>query len=139
MVGLPHQDKKNLKKTYNTLQETKPDGLQVTIFYPLKGTRLYSYCKEKDYLISDDMPNNYYNTSVLILPDTSVQEIILYRKLLDKYARRYSLGYKILFNIFFTFPKLFECEQKIEKVIGSIKFWIKEFGILGSFKRWLKK
>ena len=91
MVGLPGETKEIIESNFELLRTLKPDSFQASIFYPLRGTELYTLCKEKGYLDSDEMPANYYEQSVLTMPGgLSKDEILRYRELISMYAGRRS-------------------------------------------------
>ena len=69
------------KLTLKLNQEIKPDIAQYTIFFPFKGTPLFDICKKEGYL-KGDYPDlfNYYNRSILTLPNFKPGEIQKWHK-----------------------------------------------------------
>lgn len=58
IIGLPGETHETIEKTKRLIKETKSDILQVSVASPFPGTEFYDWCKEKDYLLTDD-PNEY--------------------------------------------------------------------------------
>lgn len=89
MVGLPGQDRASMMKTFDLLAQVRPDTVQFTVFYPLQGTALYDACVKKGYMDADQaMPRNYFEQTVLTLPDASPEAIHRYQVLFTLFAGR---------------------------------------------------
>jgi len=102
MVGFPGEDRKSINETYKLLKEAKPDTVQTTIFYPLKGTHLFKKVIDEELFTPDlPMPNSYYKGSFLNFSKSRKKEILRYQFLLTNYKSKtvYFLV-MIHFNIF---------------------------------------
>lgn len=89
MVGLPGQDEASMLKTFDLLARVQPDTVQFTTFYPLRGTVLYDQCVENGYMTADQaMPKNYYEQTVLTLPNVTATVIRRYQVLFTLFAGR---------------------------------------------------
>ncbi len=78
MVGLPFETKKDIQMTINLNKKAQPDALQVSIFNPFYGTKLYTYCKDKG-LIRGNFSKSYYTGTNLYNPNISQKELIQIR------------------------------------------------------------
>ena len=132
MVGLPHETAEVIEKNFALLQTLKPDSFQVSIFYPLRGTRLHTVCKEQGYLDSDEMPENYYEQSSLTMPEGfSKEQIARYQKLMSWYAGRPSRLAGWAFHLLARHPALFQQVQKVYRLHEAVE----RNGLLGTIKK----
>ena len=104
MVGFPNETKDTIKASFDLLSNTKPDTFQVSIFYPLRGTVLHDLSLEEGWLEDETMPDNYYQDSVLELPNRSKKEIVDSKYLLTMFAGRGDMKSRFLFHFFINFP-----------------------------------
>ncbi len=69
MVGLPGETEEDAMQTVRLNDELGPDQMQVSVFNPYPGTRLYDLCLERG-VISDDSRDGYFlPESALKLPE----------------------------------------------------------------------
>ena len=54
IIGLPGQDKRDIRETLKFVEEVDPDSLQYSVATPFPGTPFYEQVKSAGYLISDD-------------------------------------------------------------------------------------
>ena len=64
--------------TIDLNKKAKPDALQVSIFNPFYGTKLYDYSKNKG-LIRGNLSKSYYTGTSLYNPNISQKELIQIR------------------------------------------------------------
>lgn len=55
VIGFPGETKETVTQTINFINDIKPDILQIAVATPIPGTDFYRYCKEKGYLLCDDL------------------------------------------------------------------------------------
>lgn len=55
VIGFPGETKETAEQTLNFIKEIKPDILQIAVATPMPGTKFYDYCKEKGYLLIDNL------------------------------------------------------------------------------------
>lgn len=90
MVGFPGQDRESIEKTYKLLKEARPNTVQVSTLYPLRGTKLYDQVvREKMFDPKTPMPKSYYGESSLKFPNKRQQELVRWRYLLSNYTSRF--------------------------------------------------
>lgn len=66
MIGLPVEDPlADAIETFEFVKQCKPTNCSATIYQPLPGTRLYSYCLEKDLINADMQPSGYFEKTTL--------------------------------------------------------------------------
>jgi len=75
MIGIPGETKKEYLDTVNILRECKPHYIQVNIFFPYPGTKLYRHCLEQNHLPKNRLCDRGRNAAVLDLPGFSKKEI----------------------------------------------------------------
>jgi radical SAM superfamily enzyme YgiQ (UPF0313 family) len=77
MVGFPNETRKDIINTIELNRKGKVDEIQVTIFYPFKGTSLRDFCEENNLL---DLPRNevgsYYEKPVIKNPNLPKKEVM---------------------------------------------------------------
>ena|SRR3989338_299807 len=80
MVGLPNETRKDVFRTIELNRKGKVDEVQVTLFYPFKGTRLRDYSEEHNLFDESQQLSSYYEGTVLKNPHMTREQIIgLYR------------------------------------------------------------
>lgn len=100
ILGLPGGDLHSIKETYKLIGKAKPDSLQVSIFYPLKGTALYNKCVREGIFDPDtDMPANYYKESCLKFQKSWKEKLMRYQFLLTALKGKYGFLGWALFRI----------------------------------------
>lgn len=89
MVGLPGESQDDILSTIKLNKRIKPDIAQFTVFFPLKGTKLYDICM-KDNLLKGKYPEifTYYGKSYLNLPGFKDGEIAQWVKRAEKELTR---------------------------------------------------
>lgn len=99
MVGFPGESRQSIIETYKVLKEARPDTIQTTTFFPLKGSKLF------DKVVADGlfdpqtpMPKSYYGTSALRLDKSEQRELSRRQYLL--------IDYKNPLMRFFVYTKL---------------------------------
>lgn len=89
MTGFPGEDKRSMEDTYRLVRQAQPDTVQTTIFYPLRGTKLFELVVQGGFLDSSTpMPNTYYGESSLTLPERQKKELIRHQYLVTYYNSR---------------------------------------------------
>jgi anaerobic magnesium-protoporphyrin IX monomethyl ester cyclase len=74
MVGLPYETRKMIEETIELHRIVKPNYVQLSIFYPYVGTKLYDLCRKNNWLTGDEA-SSYYERSVINQPSISKEEI----------------------------------------------------------------
>jgi len=74
MVGVPGETLQTIKETIDLNAKIKPDFMQVTIFFPYRGTVLGDMCFEKGY-VDGHLEDSYMEKSSLRLPGISRRQI----------------------------------------------------------------
>jgi radical SAM superfamily enzyme YgiQ (UPF0313 family) len=97
MVGIPGETLDTIEETMELNYIIKANHVQVTMFYPFPGTKLYELCRENGYLGAQESPSVFYEYSVLNLPTIGVDELhqafLRFRKLsLEIMSERAALG-----------------------------------------------
>lgn len=86
MIGFPGERWEAIQETYRLLQNARPNTVQTTIFYPLKGTRLFEKVVEEGLFDpSTTMPQTYYGTSCLNIPRRARDNLLRYQYYLTYY------------------------------------------------------
>jgi anaerobic magnesium-protoporphyrin IX monomethyl ester cyclase len=88
MVGLPFEDINMAFDTVKLNVELKPDKIQSSIFYPYPQTALYEVCRKQNFLTNKTM-DNYFDESVLCLPDISARQIYFVKHYFTKMVKHY--------------------------------------------------
>ena len=80
MVGLPNETRKDIFSTIELNSRGKVDEVQVTIFFPFKGTRLEQYVEDNNLFDQKEQLSSYYEGTVLKNPNMTREQIMgLYR------------------------------------------------------------
>ena len=138
MVGLPGETREVVEANFELLRVLKPDTFQASIVYPLRGTALYTLCKEKGYLDSDEMPANDYEHSVLTMPGgLTKDEILRNRELISMFAGRQSRfagwAFRFLARHAFWFQLTYLVIHGTD--LSAVRARFKRHGILGGRRR----
>ena len=108
MVGFPGQDRHSIMETFKLLKQVRPDTVQATIFYPLRGTKLReTVTADELFDPNTPMPNRYYGESSLNFPKEKKRELLRCQYLMVNFDR-ISL-------------RLFELAQRGKLVYGVIR------------------
>jgi radical SAM superfamily enzyme YgiQ (UPF0313 family) len=76
MVGLPTETYSDFQETYNIIKIIKPSALEVSIFHPYPGTRLFSRMCDMGYINKEDlMTPSERRGATLSYPDFTKKEI----------------------------------------------------------------
>ncbi len=82
VIGFPGETKETAEQTIKFIKEIKPDLLQVAVATPMPGTEFYSYCKENDYLLIDDLRESLdesgFQKCIISYPNLSSEDITAY-------------------------------------------------------------
>jgi len=82
VIGFPGENKETAQKTIDFIKEIKPDLLQIAVATPMPGTEFYDYCKEGNYLLTNDMTESLdesgFQKCIISYPDLSSEEISNY-------------------------------------------------------------
>ncbi len=79
IIGLSGETKETIIETRKLIDEVKPDLLQVSVASPFPGTEFYKWCKNNNYLVTED-PNEYldkdgHQKSIISYPWLTAEEI----------------------------------------------------------------
>jgi len=142
MVGLPGETADVMRKNFELLAEIQPDSFQVTIFYPLRGTVLHDYCKEKGYLTDDEMPENYYESTVLELPTLRKEQIVLFQILMSGFAGRGDRLSRWLFQACVALtqgrPRVLKLVVYLLRVGILVRDRLQRYGLWGTLQKVIK-
>lgn len=124
MIGFPNEDIRSIKETYLLLKKAKPDTVQATIFYPLRGTKLFEYVVNEGLFDPDTpMPDSYYVAPSLNFPESMKKYFSICQDLLSNYNSRstglhffiLSLNSSFLYRVFLLFLRLY---RKLRKAVS---------------------
>jgi radical SAM superfamily enzyme YgiQ (UPF0313 family) len=105
IMGLPEQTKEIMHETYRLLQELQPDTAQATTFFPLPGTELDEYVREKDLIDKDfTIPHTYYGSSLLNYSSKHKYAINTVKNMINIGLYKKSLTNSILTKCCFKIP-----------------------------------
>lgn len=86
MVGFPGESRQSIIETYKVLKEARPDTIQTTTFFPLKGSKLFDkVVAEGLFDPQTPMPKSYYGASALRLDKSEQMELSQRQYLLANY------------------------------------------------------
>lgn len=75
MVGLPGENAEDALATYNLNRRLCPDHMQVSVFNPYPGTRLFEICREQNYIRGELTDGYFIPQSALDFPSLRPAEI----------------------------------------------------------------
>lgn len=81
MVGIPGERGSDYLKTVALNRRLRPDQVQMTVYYPFRGTALGDSCFERDLVRRDRAAAGYFGRSVLRLPGFPAWQIRLAQRL----------------------------------------------------------
>ena len=114
MVGLPTETPAEAAETYRLNEELFPEHMQVSVFNPYPGTRLYDLCRENGWLSGREVDGYFVPESVLNMPQFPPAEIAEWHRRLThlsdtlknrKRLRRELGSRKILFDLIELLPQ----------------------------------
>ncbi|MEW6201687.1 MAG: radical SAM protein [bacterium] len=94
MVGIPYENKARILDTIKLNSRIKPQGMQVTVFYPYPGTELYEVCLREGFLLDRHLLS-YRFDSILKLPDLTPSQIRFFQRYFIILTRLYSFFEKL--------------------------------------------
>ncbi len=86
MVGLPYETPEMIEDTIKLNCLINPNNIQVSVFYPYPGTRLYEVCKENGWITCSRKLSYFEEGTTLNLPTFTSEQITYY------YRRMYQLS-----------------------------------------------
>ena len=88
MIGLPYETEEDIKKTISLNARIKPDIIQVSVFYPFRGTILGELCYKNNWVVSEKKNKiyTYYEKTILNYPQLETAKI-------DKYYSNFFIYY----------------------------------------------
>lgn len=93
MIGLPGDTRETIEETLQFAKRLRPDMIQIEQAVPFPGTEFYSWCKENNYLITEDfdkwLDKNGQLDCVVSYPLLSSEEI---KKMRDRLTLRFYLS-----------------------------------------------
>ena len=80
IIGLPGETKETIRMSKQLIKEVRPDILQVAVASPFPGTEFYEWCRENEYLLTDD-PNEYldeqgHQKAIISYPELTNEEMV---------------------------------------------------------------
>ncbi|MBI2934929.1 MAG: B12-binding domain-containing radical SAM protein [Chloroflexi bacterium] len=103
MIGIPGETPETFQKTIELNRIAKPDALQLTTYYPFRGSELGELAKEKGYIDEGKLltTSSYMSDSVLRLPAFPRREInrlrrSFHRQVFKAYSPRKAVLYLVL-------------------------------------------
>ena len=106
MIGVPGESRETIKETIDLNAEIKPDFMQITIFFPYRGTVLGDLCFQKGY-VDKHLEDSYMEKSSLRLPDIS-------RRTIEMAARSFK------FRVYWQYDK----KKALKELVFRIKMFI---------------
>lgn len=84
MVGMPEEAPQHIMETIKLLSRIKPRMIRCAIFFPFRGTRVYDFCRQKNYITEDGKKGtavaSYFDNSVLNLNTISRRQILKFHR-----------------------------------------------------------
>lgn len=94
MVGIPFEKPRDILETIKLNSEMSSDSFQVSIFYPYKGTELYTISEGEGFL-TDRRVDDYLTDSMLHLNTLSRSQVLMFRRYFVLFVRLYSVVYRL--------------------------------------------
>ena len=99
MIGIPGESRGTIKQTFAFAKKLNPDMVFFQTATPFPGTEFYDYCKEKEYLATEDfskwIDSHGQLDCVINLPDLKREEI---RKTCDKLTIGFYLSHRYIIH-----------------------------------------
>ena len=122
MIGFPGENEDSITKTYELLNKARPDTVQTTIFYPLKGTKLLEdVVKSGLFDPSTPLPNNYYDGSRLNFPESKKRQLFRSQYFLSFYNSKL-MHFLVRTNLSHGLFRIFAVTLSVWKVIKKWGF-----------------
>jgi len=112
VIGLPGESDEDRKETLETVIELGVDWVYVFIAIPIVGSRLYTLCDEKGYLINRDYGNHFVANGNIRAPGVEPEDI-------EEYAYYMNTIINFIFNSNFLNRKYDVAEEYFLNVIRS--------------------
>jgi radical SAM superfamily enzyme YgiQ (UPF0313 family) len=87
MVGLPNETREDILSTIELNRKGKVDEIQVTLFYPFKGTRLREYSEQNNLFDENEHLSSYYEGTILKNPKMTREDIMGLHRTFIIYAK----------------------------------------------------
>ncbi|RJO69512.1 MAG: radical SAM protein [Myxococcales bacterium] len=81
IIGLPTETREQIRSTIDLNRRIRPDAIQVSIFTPYPGTRLYDYVLRERLLRRKEYASSYYTRANLRYPDFDARQLLRMRML----------------------------------------------------------
>ncbi|MEW6095645.1 MAG: radical SAM protein [bacterium] len=75
MIGLPFETRRKILDTIQLNAKVRPHGIQVSIFYPYQGTKLFEVCQNEKLLSQKKWVKNYFKDTMLQLKDLTPSQL----------------------------------------------------------------
>ncbi|MFZ2455882.1 MAG: radical SAM protein [Candidatus Altiarchaeia archaeon] len=90
IIGLPGETKETIQETKKIIKETRPEILQVAVASPFPGTEFFNWCKQNNYLLTED-PNQFldeqgHQKTIISYPQLTKEEMV---KEVDQILKEY--------------------------------------------------
>jgi len=134
MVGLPGETPEDAEETIKLNERLCPDHMQVSVFNPYPGTRLYEICKERGVLSGRTVDGYFLPDSTLKLPEFPADQINLTHQRLIRLRDQCTTKKRLLRELsgkppYFDFVESLsdaEVETLDPLFVGEDYFWIGE-------------
>lgn len=123
ILGAPEETMKSLLDTVKLNAQVNPDYVSLSYFVPLKGTALYKYCREKNYLTNKFVDSFYEKPVIRLMTVKDKQIIFIYR-----YFNILKYIYKLCFRLNKKSQMLFI--QISDRILGSPLFPYRLFNLI---------
>ena len=111
IVGVPGETRTTMKKTVTLNRKSKPDRVQITLFFPYYGTPLGDEARAQGLVIEEN--ESYFAGASVALPNLSQREI-------ERYARWFK------FKVYVTYRPLLAFNILTQKLMSKIHYEIKK-------------
>jgi len=93
MVGVPFEDTRAVLDTIKLNAKMSVDEIQVTIFQPYRGTKLYDLCLEKGFLTNKELAEDSFSPSPVLLDSITPELVLMFRNYFKIFVRIYQILY----------------------------------------------
>lgn len=87
IIGFPDETRELIFDTIQVNREINPATMNVCLFTPYRGTRLYQYCIEKGYMTKEDKVHQLLDSVPLDMPSITYEELKGLQRTFPLYAR----------------------------------------------------